>query len=59
MSSPKDPSGTRLEIAPAPEREPDELTDEELEYVVGGLDPTVAVIRFQTLLGGEFASGTE
>ncbi len=41
------------------EREPDELTDEELEYVVGGLDPTAAVIRLQTLLGGELAEGTE
>ncbi len=42
-----------------PEREPDELTDEELEYVVGGLDPTAAIIRFQTLFGGEVAADTE
>ena len=57
MPSPSDQSNRPFGITP--EREPDELTDEELEYVVGGLDPTAALIRFQTFFGSEFATGTE
>jgi len=47
------PSGSAIEL------EPEELTDEELEWVVGGLDPTAAMMRLQTLLGGELGAGTE
>ncbi len=32
-----------------PPREPDELTDEELEWVVGGTDPQYATSQFEQL----------
>jgi hypothetical protein len=57
MSSRSDQSISPSRIAV--ERESEELTDEELEYVVGGLDPTAAIMRLQTLLGGELGAGTE
>jgi hypothetical protein len=57
MSSRPDQSNSLSGIAV--EREPEELTDEELEYVVGGLDPTAAIMRLQTLLGGELGGATE
>ncbi len=57
MSARSDQSNSPSGIAI--EREPEELTDEELEWVVGGLDPTAAMMRLQTLLGGELGAGTE
>ncbi len=34
---------------PNPDRDPDELTDEELEWVVGGTDPEFARSQFEQL----------